>query len=99
MGTSQSAVARLETGTSDVLLSTVDRYATALGWRLEWSLEARPGREGHREPAGLARRSRRDRTATVDPEEWMRRRLLDRRVVILDGPLDDAGPTGSVPPS
>ena len=45
MGTSQSAVARLETGTSDVLLSTVDRYATALGWRLEWSLQD-PGQGG-----------------------------------------------------
>ena len=31
MGTSQSAVARLETGTSDVLMSTVERYASALG--------------------------------------------------------------------
>ena len=40
MGTSQSAVARIETGSSDVLMSTVDRYATALGRRLEWSLEA-----------------------------------------------------------
>jgi predicted transcriptional regulator len=39
MGTSQSAVARLETGTADVLLSTVDRYAAALGWELRWSLE------------------------------------------------------------
>jgi predicted transcriptional regulator len=39
MGTSQSAVARLETGSSDVLMSTVDRYASALGWRLEWTLE------------------------------------------------------------
>jgi transcriptional regulator with XRE-family HTH domain len=39
MGTSQSAVARIETGSSDVLMSTVDRYATALGRRLEWSLE------------------------------------------------------------
>jgi predicted transcriptional regulator len=39
MGTSQSAVARLETGTSDALISTVDRYASALGWRLEWTLE------------------------------------------------------------
>lgn len=39
MGTSQSAVARLETGASDVLMSTVDRYASALGWKLEWKLE------------------------------------------------------------
>jgi predicted transcriptional regulator len=42
MGTSQSAVARLETGTSDVLMSTVDRYASALGWKLEWTLEEGP---------------------------------------------------------
>jgi ribosome-binding protein aMBF1 (putative translation factor) len=39
MGTSQSAVARLESGTADVLVSTIDRYASALGWRLEWTLE------------------------------------------------------------
>ena len=38
MGTSQSAVARLEAGGSDVLISTVDRYASAIGWRLEWTL-------------------------------------------------------------
>lgn len=31
MGTSQSAVARLESGTLDVRLSTLDRYAAALG--------------------------------------------------------------------
>ena len=43
MGTSQSAVARLETGTSDVLISTVDRYASALGWRLGWTLEEEDG--------------------------------------------------------
>jgi ribosome-binding protein aMBF1 (putative translation factor) len=39
MGTSQSAVARLESGSADVLVSTIDRYASALGWRLEWTLE------------------------------------------------------------
>jgi predicted transcriptional regulator len=38
MGTSQSAVARLETGTADVLVSTVERYVSALGCRLEWTL-------------------------------------------------------------
>jgi ribosome-binding protein aMBF1 (putative translation factor) len=42
MGTSQSAVARIETGTSDVLLSTVERYASALGGRLQWTLEEGP---------------------------------------------------------
>jgi predicted transcriptional regulator len=42
MGTSQSAVARLETGGSDVLISTVDRYASAVGQKLGWTLEEEP---------------------------------------------------------
>jgi predicted transcriptional regulator len=43
MGTSQSAVARLETGTSDVMMSTVERYASALGRRLDWTIGEGPG--------------------------------------------------------
>jgi transcriptional regulator with XRE-family HTH domain len=39
MGTSQSAVARFEAGDLDVRLSTVERYSTALGARLEWRIE------------------------------------------------------------
>jgi ribosome-binding protein aMBF1 (putative translation factor) len=39
MGTSQSAVARFEAGDLDVRLSTVQRYTTALGARLEWRIE------------------------------------------------------------
>lgn len=35
MGTSQSAVARLEAGNGDARLSTVERYAQALALRLE----------------------------------------------------------------
>lgn len=35
MGTSQSAVARLESGVADVRLSTLDRYAAALGQELD----------------------------------------------------------------
>ena len=35
MGTSQSAVARLESGDADVRLSTLERYAAALGQRLD----------------------------------------------------------------
>jgi ribosome-binding protein aMBF1 (putative translation factor) len=36
MGTSQSAVARLETGEIDAKFSTVERFAAALGQKLEW---------------------------------------------------------------
>jgi DNA-binding XRE family transcriptional regulator len=38
MDTSPSAVARLEAGASDVKLSTLQRYAAALGKKLEWRL-------------------------------------------------------------
>jgi transcriptional regulator with XRE-family HTH domain len=51
MGTSQSAVARLEAVAGDVRLSTLERYAEALGRTLRWSLE--PASEGAvREPVG-----------------------------------------------
>jgi predicted transcriptional regulator len=40
MGTSQSAVARLEAGDADARLSTVERYAGALGATLEWTVRA-----------------------------------------------------------
>ncbi len=38
MGTSQSAVARLEAGEADVRLSTLERYAEAIGAELDWRL-------------------------------------------------------------
>jgi ribosome-binding protein aMBF1 (putative translation factor) len=38
MGTSQSAVARLESGDADVRFSTLERYVAALGERLDWEL-------------------------------------------------------------
>jgi ribosome-binding protein aMBF1 (putative translation factor) len=41
MGTSQSAVARLESGDADVRLSTLERYVAALGERLDWELGSR----------------------------------------------------------
>jgi transcriptional regulator with XRE-family HTH domain len=38
MGTSQSAVARIESGDNDVRLSSLQRYASALGRDLRWRL-------------------------------------------------------------
>jgi len=45
MGTSQSAVARLESGTADVRASTLERYAAAVGGQITWKLN-RPEGEG-----------------------------------------------------
>ena len=42
MGTSQSAVARLESGTADIRASTLERYAAAVGGQITWKL-GRPG--------------------------------------------------------
>jgi ribosome-binding protein aMBF1 (putative translation factor) len=38
MGTSQSSVARLESGEADARLSTIERFSAALGVHLHWSL-------------------------------------------------------------
>ena len=43
MGTSQSAVARLESGELDARLSTLERYAAALGRTVDW--QVRPTEE------------------------------------------------------
>jgi len=39
MGTSQSAVARLESGDADARASTLERYAAALGGQISWRLQ------------------------------------------------------------
>ena len=44
MGTSQSAVARLETGDADVRVSTLERYAAAIGRQVVGGLALRPDR-------------------------------------------------------
>jgi ribosome-binding protein aMBF1 (putative translation factor) len=41
MGTSQSAVARLEAGEADVRASTLERYAAALGTEISWQVGTR----------------------------------------------------------
>ena len=41
MGTSQSSVARLEAGQADMRLSTLERYAAAVGRAVAWHLESR----------------------------------------------------------
>jgi ribosome-binding protein aMBF1 (putative translation factor) len=39
MGTSQSAVARLESGEADARASTLERYAAAIGCQITWRLQ------------------------------------------------------------
>ena len=48
MGTSQSAVARLESGELDARLSTLERYAAALGRTVVW--QVRPTEPSPQEP-------------------------------------------------
>jgi predicted transcriptional regulator len=43
MGTSQSAVARLESGELDARMSTLERYAAAVGHTVDWHV--RPSEE------------------------------------------------------
>ena len=42
MGTSEAAVSRLESGEVDPKVSTVERYAVALGKRVEWRVVDNP---------------------------------------------------------
>ena len=49
MGTTQSAVARLESGELDARLSTLERYASALGHTVDWQL--RPSESSTRRTA------------------------------------------------
>jgi ribosome-binding protein aMBF1 (putative translation factor) len=46
MGTSQSAVARLETGDADIRVSTLERYAAAIGSQVAWQAQLGQAQEG-----------------------------------------------------
>jgi len=50
MGTSQSAVARLESGESDARASTLARYAAALGLRIEFEIVEESAPQGTTKP-------------------------------------------------
>ena len=57
MGTSQSAVARLESGEADARASTLERYAAAIGCQITWRLQdpAPPARREDAPDDGSAR--------------------------------------------
>jgi len=49
MGTSQSAVARLEAGEADLRVSTLERYAAAIGSQIRWQIGPDSDRAGREE--------------------------------------------------
>jgi len=57
MATSQSQLGRLEAGEADPRLSTIERYAAAVGHRIEWHLVPEVSMESTR-PSRTARPSR-----------------------------------------
>jgi transcriptional regulator with XRE-family HTH domain len=61
MGTSQSAVARLESGNGDVKMSTVERYASTLGRKVEWRITTTGSSRGRRRVATARKAAARKR--------------------------------------
>lgn len=57
MHTSQSAVARIEAGEIDAKLSTVGRYASAIGQRVEWNVVPGPAVKRRRSSTTANRRA------------------------------------------
>jgi transcriptional regulator with XRE-family HTH domain len=51
MKTSQSAVARIEAGVADVRMSTLERYAAAVGRAISWQIRQDSSATGQEEPS------------------------------------------------
>ena len=81
MGTSQSAVARLEAGGADVRASTLERYAAAIGSQISWRLQDSP-------PAGQV-----PRLGSPRPPRSSGRKDRDRRTP-MTVPAADSFPPG-----
>ncbi len=62
MGTSQSAVARLEAGELDAKLSTIERFAMAVGQKIIWRLTSEHTTSGEARAAEVAGSGRAART-------------------------------------
>lgn len=69
MRTSQSAIARIEAGELDAKLSTVERYASAIGQRVEWNVVPNP--KG---------RNAKTKSKTIDTVEAAREADLQQRL-------------------
>jgi len=123
MGTSQSAVARIEAGTGDVRASTLERYAAAVGAHLDWRLGPETGGRysmtntamfpGPPEIPGTPWDPRRPVTPqpgqqpgqqpgplpptrvwlAPDTDDRLYDRLLEKRIVLVSGVLDDEAVT------
>ncbi|MDT5038381.1 MAG: ATP-dependent Clp protease, protease subunit [Micromonosporaceae bacterium] len=79
MGTSQPAVARVETGQVDLRLSTLRRYASAVGRRLDVRLggPSVPVPPGHGDGG-------------TGVGGWLEERMFGQRIVLLQGPVGSA---------
>lgn len=62
MGTSQSAVARIETGEIDIRMSTLDRYAAAIGQKIVFRIVRLP-RSGKAAKSNIAKDGRPETSA------------------------------------
>lgn len=100
MGTSQSAVARLESGDGDVRASTLDRYAAAIGHRINMEVQGMapnpllidvPGRPWQPAPAPFRPEpvASFSGTAAFQVPDPVAERLFERRIVLAHGELTE----------